>query len=193
MQRPSLQAFARVATPAGSDVFESATVSDRSLVLSEGDTSVEISLDGVLDAGAEQVKVFNMVGHSAVQNVTSGRNACVLAFGHSGGGNTYSLVGQVRVLTRTVSWRPLGHNDRRVWFISAPVFSLRAALATSSDAGDMCRTDVPFTIYTFAAMLRGWLTSALKQLQATIIAESASSLTCPDSVSDTEHANPNCT
>ena len=49
--------------------------------------------DGVFDASASQVDVYRAVAEPLINVVLDGVNACVFAFGVTGAGKTYSMLG----------------------------------------------------------------------------------------------------
>ena len=55
--------------------------------------SKDFHFDKVLNQNATQVQVFQEAGHASVQALLQGYNATVLAYGQSGSGKTFTMLG----------------------------------------------------------------------------------------------------
>jgi kinesin family protein 15 len=100
-----------------------------------------IAFDRVLDGSATQQQVFNCLGRPLVDQVMGGTNACLVAYGQTGAGKTFSMLGRDTQATPSKSHKSQsssaspGHNEAQGLIPRAIEYLFRSLETRASEFG----------------------------------------------------------
>lgn len=68
-------------------------INDNFLSLKSGDNIMQFEFSEIFDTDSSQVSVFCSLGKYVLENISQGYNACIMAYGQTNSGKTYTMLG----------------------------------------------------------------------------------------------------